>query len=196
VVQRFGGLAQGERTVSVVDAAAHARFLLVEPALDAFLAIRFRSARESAVVAALKAKSARMAQLLTAYREVIELGSARWSEAALTRLGEAYSDFNKGLLEAPVPRGLDPEQQELYRTTLQRQALPLENKAVDAFREAIELSHRTGFYSEWTLRAQRGLREYRPDQVADRHEPALIESGVARAITPERVRMPTDRRSP
>jgi len=100
------------------------------------------------------------------------------------------------LLEAPVPRGLDAEQQELYRTTLQGQALPLENKAVDAFREAIELSHRTGFYSEWTLRAQRALREYRPEQVADRHEPALIGSGIAHAIPPEGAEVRAEGRGP
>ena len=196
VARRFGALPEKERTAAVVDAAAHSRFLVVEPAFDSFLAIRFRSARQSEVVATLKAKSARMATLLKAYRDVVDLGSARWSEAALTRLGEAYSDFNKGLLEAPVPRGLDAEQQELYRTTLQGQALPLENKAVDAFREAIELSHRTGFYSEWTLRAQRALREYRPEQVADRHEPALIGSGIAHAIPPEGAEVRAEGRGP
>jgi TolA-binding protein len=196
VAQRFAQLPEQERTAAVVDAAAHSRFLLVETSFDSFIAIRFRSARQSEVIAALKTKSARMAALLKAYREVVEVGSPQWSEAALTRLGEAYSDFNKGLLEAPVPRGLDAEQQELYRTTLQSQALPLENKAVDAFREAIELSHRTGFYSEWTLRAQRGLREYRPDQVADQHEPALVGSGVARAIAPEAVETRAEGRVP
>jgi hypothetical protein len=139
------------------------------------------------VVAALKSKNARITALVTAYREVVAIGSPRWSEAALTRLGEAYRDFNKGLLEAPAPRGLDAEQRELYRGMLQSQAMPLEDKAVDAFREAIELSHRTGFYSEWTLRAQRALREYRPDQVAELHQPALVGSLGARAIAPDGV---------
>ena len=187
VAQRFRALPQGERTAQVIDAAAHARFQLVEPVFEAFLAVHFRAARQAAVVAALKSKNARMAAMVTAYREVVATGSPRWSEAALTRLGEAYRDFNKGLLEAPPPRGLDAEQRELYRATLQSQALPLEEKAVDAFREAIEISHRTGFYSEWTVRAQRALREYRPDQVAELHEPALLGSVGPRAIAPSSV---------
>jgi tetratricopeptide (TPR) repeat protein len=187
VGQRFRTLPQAERSAPVVDAAAHARFLLVEPAFEAFLAVHFRAPRQAAVVAALKSKNARMAALVTAYREVVAVGSPRWAEAALTRLGEAYRDFNKGLLEAPAPRGLDAEQRELYRSMLQRQALPLEDKAVDAFREAIEIGHRSGFYSEWVVRAQRALREYRPDQVAELHEPALIGSVGARAIAPEGV---------
>ncbi len=169
----------------MVDAAAHARFLLVEPAFDEFVAIRFATAQRGRLVAALQAKNGRMARLLAAYTEVIAIGSPRWSEAALTRLGEAYRDFNKGLLEAPMPRGLDTEQQDLYRTTLENQALPLEDKAVDAFHKAIETSGRTGFYSEWTLRAQERLREYRPDEVPERHEPALLGSAAARSVAPE-----------
>ena len=83
-----------------------------------------------------------------------------------------------------MPRGLDREQQDLYRTTLTNQALPLEDKAVDAFHKAIETSHRTGAYSEWTLRAQDRLREYRPDEVLDRHDAALV-SSAARSAAPD-----------
>ena len=184
VSQRFPHLPEGERTAAVVDAAAHARFLLVEKAFAEFVAIRFRTARQAELVAALKAKNARMARLLAAYTAVIEAGSPKWSQAALTRLGEAYRDFNKGLLEAPMPRGLDAEQQELYRRALQDQAAPLEDKAVDAFHKAIETSHRTGAYSEWTLRAQDRLREYRPDEVLDRHDAALV-SSAARSAAPD-----------
>src|SRR5216684_5114606 len=190
VAQRFARLPQAERTGAVVDAAAHARFLLVEPVFDEFVAIRFHSARQAGLVAALAAKNARMAKLLAAYTEVIAAGSPRWSQAALTRLGEGYRDFNKGLLEAPVPRGLDAEQQALYRTTVENQALPLEDKAVDAFRKAIETGLRTAFYSEWTLRAQERLREYRPDEVMDRREPALLSSGSARPVAPEGLPLP------
>jgi len=147
--------------------------------------VRFTTARQAEVVAALKKKNARMAKLLTAYTEVIAVGSPAWSQAALTRLGECYRDFNKGLLQAPTPGGLDAEQRGLYRTTLENQALPLEDKAVDAFRKAIETSGRTGSYSEWTLRAQERLREYRPDEVADRRQPALLSSAGAKVVPPE-----------
>ena len=190
VAQRFPHLPQAERTSAVIDAAAHARFLLVEPAFDEFVSVRFTTARQAQLVSALKAKNARMAKLLAAYTEVIAAGSPTWSQAALTRLGEAYRDFNKGLLQAPTPRGLDAEQRDLYRTTLENQALPLEDKAVDAFRKAIETSGRTSNYSEWTLRAQERLREYRPDEVADRREPALLSSAAAKAVAPEPLSAP------
>jgi TolA-binding protein len=190
VARQLPSLPQAEQTAAVVDAVAHARFLLVEPSFDEFVAIRFRTARQAELMALLKAKNARMAKLLAAYTEVIAAGSPTWSQAALTRLGEAYRDFNKGLLDAPAPRGLDAEQRELYRSTLESQALPLEDKAVDAFRKAIETSGRTGAYSEWTLRAQDRLREYRPDEVLPRRQPPLVSSAGAHPAARESVPLP------
>jgi len=64
---------------------------------------------------------------------VVAIGSPMWSTASFERIGEAYRNFNKGLLDAPTPRGLDAEQQDLYRSTLEGQALPLEDKATEAF---------------------------------------------------------------
>ena len=186
VTRRFTSLPDTQRTTAAIDAAAHARFLMAEPAFEEFEGIRFRGARQAELLGLLKAKNARMAKLLAAYTEVIAAGSPKWSQAALTRLGEAYRDFNKGLLEAPVPRGLDAEQRELYQTTLENQALPLEDKAVDAFHKAIEIGGRTGAYSEWTLRAQERLREYRPDEVPERRQPPLLTSAAARRVAPER----------
>jgi len=90
------------------------------------------------------------------------IGSPLWSQAAFERLGEAYRNFNKGLLDAPMPRGLDAEQRELYRSTLESQALPLEDKATAAFADAIRVSQKSGVYTEWVIKAQDFLREYQP----------------------------------
>jgi TolA-binding protein len=174
VGRRFDALADAERTSAVIDAAAHARFLAVERPFAQFAAIQLDSARERDLVRALKRKHDGLARLLQAYTAVIRTGSAVWSAAALTRLGEAYRDFNKGLLEAPTPKGLDADQRDLYRSTLESQALPLEDKAVEAFAKAADIGLRTGVYSEWVLKAQEQLREYRPDQVGEARAPALV----------------------
>ena len=138
VAERYRRLQAKERAPEVIDAAAHARFLSAQAAFDDFMRIRFDSARQAELVSLLKAKNARLSKLLEAYGEVVAIGSPLWSEAAFERLGEAYRNFNKGLLEAPMPRGLDAEQQELYRTTLESQALPLEDKATEAFAKAAD----------------------------------------------------------
>jgi len=186
VPQRYARLPEAERgAAALIDAAAHARFLAVEPSFADFMAIHFRYLRQSDLVYVLKVKNARIARLLAAYGEVIAVGSPHWSEAAFARIGEAYRNFNKGLLDAPMPRGLDAEQQELYRNTLESQALPLEDKAVEAFAKVIAISRSTGVYSEWVVKAQDLLREYQPDAFGEVHRPGFAESGLTRRIAPE-----------
>jgi len=186
VAQRFGRLPESEKSLPpVIDAAAHARFIGVEQSFNDFLAIHFNYTRQSDLVHVLKTKNARMNKLLAQYGEVIAIGSPRWSEAAFERIGEAYRNFNKGLLEAPMPRGLDPEQQELYRSTLESQALPLEDKATEAFTRSIEVSQKSGIYSSFVIKAQDFMREYQPDAYGEVHKPALVDSEVSRSVSPD-----------
>jgi len=184
--QRFARLPEKlKASAPVLDAAAHARFLAAEPAFGEFLAVGFKSTRQADLVQALKAKNARLQRLLSSYAEVVAVGSPRWSQAAFARIGEAYRNFNKGLLDAPVPRGLDPEQQELYRSTLESQALPLEDKSTEALRKAIAVAEKSGVYCEWTLKAQDLLTEYQPDAYGEPRLARFAQSGLSRAVPPE-----------
>jgi TolA-binding protein len=185
VAQRFARLPESERLPPVADAAAHARFLGVEANFNDFIGVHFHYTRQNDLVYVLKVKNVRINKLLDQYAEVIKIGSPKWSEAAFTRIGEAYRNFNKGLLDAPMPRGLDPEQQELYRSTLESQALPLEDKATEAFNKAIEASQKSGVYSEWVLKAQDYMREYQPDSYGEVHKPALLDSELSRSVAPQ-----------
>lgn len=185
VVQRFNRLPAAQKaSAALIDAAAHARFLNIESAWNDFMAIHFHYTRQSDLVYVLRIKNARMNRLLQAYGEVIAIGSPRWSEAAFDRIGEAYRNFNRGLLDAPMPRGLDAEQQDLYRTTLENQALPLEDKAAEAFGKAIEVGQRSGIYSDWMLKAEDFLREYQPDAYGELHRPELQDAVLVRGVPP------------
>jgi TolA-binding protein len=195
VASRFSALPEAEKIPEVVEAAAHARFLALEAQLAEFVAIDFNLKRQSQQVRALQLKNARMARLVQACAEVIRAGSPSWSEAALTRLGEAYRNFNRALLQAPLPPGLDPAERELYRAALEEQALPLEDKAAEAFRKALETGAKIGVYGEWTLRAQELLAEDQPGSLGPRRpmvarwaEPDLSErpDALALLLRPER----------
>ena len=84
-----------------------------------------------------------------------------------------------------MPRGLDAEQQELYRSTLESQALPLEDKATEAFTKAIDVSRKAGVYSDWVIKAQDFMREYQPDAYGEVHKPALQDSELSRSVSPD-----------
>ncbi|TMA25058.1 MAG: tetratricopeptide repeat protein, partial [Deltaproteobacteria bacterium] len=186
VAQRFGRLPEADKaSPPVIDAAANARFMGVEQNFNDFVGIHFNYTRQADLVYVLKIKNVRMNKLLAQYGEVIAIGSPRWSEAAFERIGEAYRNFNKGLLDAPMPRGLDPEQQELYRNTLESQALPLEDKATEAFTKSIEVSQKSGVYSDWVIKSQDFMREYQPDAYGEVHKPGLQEGELSRSVAPD-----------
>ena len=186
VVQRFSRLPEADKgSAPVIDAAAHARFMGLESTFNDFLGIHFNYTRQSDLVYVLRIKKARMAKLLAQYGEVIAIGSPKWSEAAFEHIGEAYRNFNKGLLDAPMPRGLDPEQQELYRSTLESQALPLEDSATEMFTKSIDVSQKSGVYSDWVLKAEDFLREYQPDAYGEIHKPRLEDSELSRSVAPD-----------
>jgi len=176
VARRFRSLPESEKQGPVQDAAAHCRFLLMEKTFDEFMKIHFNYTRQRDLVYVLKIKDVRMKKVLDGYTDVVQVGSALWSTAALTRLGDAYRNYNKGLMDAPMPRGLSLEQQDLYRSTLERKALPLEDKAVEAFEKALQISSKVGMYSEWTLKAQELLLGYKPDAFGERRKPVLVAS--------------------
>jgi TolA-binding protein len=186
VAKGYSGLPESERQGPVQDAVAHARFMGMQKQFEEFLKIHFRYVRQADLVFVLRIKNKRLKSLLDGYTAVIQTGSPLWTEASLTRLGEAYRNFNKGLMAAPMPRGLDADQQDLYRSTLERQALPLEDKAVEAYEKAVETSSRTGLYSEWTTRAQEALLGFKPDAFGEVHKPALVAADPMQgAIAPE-----------
>ena len=170
VARRFACLPPSQRLGPAVDAAAHARFVEVEKAFKDFQKIRFDTTSQRELVKRLREKNAGLASLLRSYGEVLKLGSPRWSAAALARIGQAHRSFNRGLLEAPMPRGLDADERDLYRQALESRALPLEDKAVEAFRKAIETGERSGVYTEWAIAAQDALRELQPDAYQDRRD--------------------------
>jgi TolA-binding protein len=192
LLRRFNALPESERAGGpVIDAAAHARFALLEPQFNEYMALHFNYTKQSDIIYVLKIKNAKMSRLTDAYTDVIKYQSPLYSEAALTRLGEAYANFNHKLLEAPMPKGLTPDQEDLYRTTLENQALPLEDKAVDAYEHAIALSSKTGVYSDWTLRSQDDLKSYKPDAYGDLKKPAPVGAEALATVSAQGQQMKT-----
>ena len=144
----------------LLDAYAHTRFLALEPDWQRYVDIRFK--RVSTVRGDLAAKQQSIQKLEKAYTEVLATGSAEWGVAALTRVGLAYADFARNILESPNPSGLDEEQLNMYRGELENLALPLEDKANDALEKALGKAYELSLYNEFTLAAQEQVNRYHP----------------------------------
>jgi hypothetical protein len=92
---------------------------------------------------------------------VVAVGSVDWAIASLTRIGQAYEDFARNLLDSPDPRGLDEDQLMMYRSELENRAFPLEEKAIGLYEKALEKSFELAVYNEWTLKAQDHINHYK-----------------------------------
>jgi TolA-binding protein len=156
--------AEARKDVSVLDAYAHARFLAVEPQWKTFTDIKLNQ------VATLKrdllAKQREMQRIEKAYIDVLNTGAGEWAIASLTRIGLAYADFARNIIESPDPKGLDEEQKEMYRSELENLAMPLEEKAQEALEKGLAKAYELALYNEWTLAAQEQVNKYQPGRYA------------------------------
>ncbi len=168
IIKAYARLPKKEKEHPVVrDAIAHAEYLALDPEFEAFKAIKLDTVKQREVKKRLDAKTTRLAKLEKAYTAVLMRGSGDWGICALTRIGLAYQDLARNLLDAPIPPGLDADQEELYRTLLEEKAFPLEDKAIEALEKALQKGHELSVYNECTLQAQEVMLTFRPNAFGD-----------------------------
>ncbi|WP_224248967.1 tetratricopeptide repeat protein [Hyalangium gracile] len=155
---------EDKKNVSLLDAYAHARFLELESLWKRYTDIKF--SRVSTIRRDLAAKQREIQKVEKEYAAVLAIGSGEWGIAALTRIGLAYSDFARNILESPDPKGLDEDQLAMYRSELENLALPLEDKSTEALEKALDKAYELSIYNEWTLAAQDQVNKYRPGAYA------------------------------
>ena len=161
VLKLWSGLTpEARKEPAVVSTYAQLGFAEAEPLFQAYRRIDF--ARTRTVQADLARKRASLKALEKAYLAVVSTGDARSGLAALTRIGEAYSDFATRIRQAPTPAGLAAEDRQAYRDELEKVAAPLEDRALDTLQKALAKAYELGLYTEWTLRAQEDVNAFRP----------------------------------
>ncbi len=174
------------KDTAVLNAYGHARFLALEPAWKRYTGIRF--SRVNTIRRDLAAKQKEIQRLEKDYLAVLSTGSGDWGIAALTRVGLAYADFARNIMDSPDPSGLDEEQLAMYRSELENLALPLEDKAAEALEKALEKAYELGVYSSWTLTAQDQVNRLRPGayaqvrKVSYRGSDTLVRSDLVRVL--------------
>ena len=87
------------------------------------------------------------------YFEVIDLKNPFFVSAAAYRVGSMYKNFSDELYNLPMPEGLTPDQEDLYRMQLDEYAFPLQEKALTAFKRARQLALDLEAYNEWSSKS-------------------------------------------
>lgn len=113
---------------------------------------------------AIERKAVLLKTLRDRYMKVINYGDAEVGIEALFRIGKSYQKFSSALFSAPVPKNLNPEELDLYQTELEKRAQPIEEKAIEAFKEALEKSYKLAILTPYTMLAYEQLSQYRPNE--------------------------------
>lgn len=149
--QRNAGKLEGGRYF-----AAQARFLQGDQILADFERITIAGDRKS-LGRRLQQKSELLRKAAAAYGDVVDFKVAEWVTAALFKIGRSYELFAQSLNDAPIPDGLNEQEEQAYRDQLAMFVVPIEERALEAYeggyRRAIELS----VYNSWTQQLREGL---------------------------------------
>ena len=133
---------------------------------------------DKAIGESLKNKSKALLEVEAQYKEIIQTGAGAWGLASLMNLGKAYENMGETLETGHVPFYLTSEQREMYTMAIEDQVYGQQEKAVAAYKLALEKSYELTLYNENTALATRRLGELRPDDFPGLSE-TLLKPGYA-----------------
>ena len=149
--------------------AAEAKFNLAEFELQTYDRIRIEAhghgkSFDKSLKAALTNKAEERERVLALYKDVaLKYKRPDWIVAALYRIGYIDERFAASLLEAPVPpelKKLGDEYVAQYQDTLSQASIPIDERAMEAYKKAIATARELKIANEWTRHILESLDKY------------------------------------
>ena len=137
-------------------AAAQARYMEGERVLARFDAIQI-SGDVKQLSQRLKQKAELLKQASTIFLDVVSLGVAEWTTAALYQIGRTYETFVKALRDSPAPSNLSDAEKEQYQSQIDEFVVPIEERSLDAYENGWKKAIELGIYNQWTAKMREGL---------------------------------------
>jgi tetratricopeptide (TPR) repeat protein len=137
-------------------AAAQARYLQGERVLARFEQIQIAGDVKQ-LSKRLKQKSDLLKQAAKIFLDVVTMGVAEWTTAALFQIGRTYELFAKSLREAPPPAGLSESDRELYTQQIEEFVVPVEERSLEAYENGWQKAIDLGIYNQWTAKMREAL---------------------------------------
>lgn len=148
--------------ISALDAVARAHYVTSEEQFAHYSRLKLRWSKLANVgefknSLAEKTKSLDAIQKL--YTVTVGFKSADPAICALNKIGQAYDQLHKAMLDPPVPKGMPEELLLEFKAELERQAEPVKAKAVEAFSAAVQKSQELDVFNQCTTNSLDTLRE-------------------------------------
>ncbi|MAY80929.1 MAG: hypothetical protein CL930_09125 [Deltaproteobacteria bacterium] len=182
--------AAGVEMIAATEFTAQTMAKLARPELNAAMALKINGpdrplppAKEGEVLKKqLIAKAKAVQAIEGSYLKIIQTGAGEFGLAALVDLGQLYEDLASTLRESYTPPSLTEDQKELYKMGLEDKAYPNEEKAVQAYTQALQKSYELNLYNENTALAVRRLGELRPNDYPGLNEDLLTPRYTSKAV--------------
>jgi tetratricopeptide (TPR) repeat protein len=164
---------------------AEMMYVLAQPQIDKYLALKIKGtgkpakskaeqkAEDKALTDSLGAKSKSLLQVQGTFTDIVQTGAGEWGLAGLVALGKAYENMADSLTNGDVPSYLTEDQVEFYKLNIADKAYVQVEKAVEAYKTALDKSFELTLYNENTAYATRQLGVLRPDEFPGLHEELL-----------------------
>ncbi len=162
----YAKLSEKDREDKVAKfSAARARFLEGEYVRDDFLAYEIVPFPQARLVKTLQGKAELQQKCEKIYLEVLDLKAYQVSAGAFFRVAEIYNTFAKTLTGLKPPQELEdmPDLLDVYLAFIEERVLPLEEKAVESARKALDLAHENRIYNEWSEQSAKLLATLSPE---------------------------------
>ena len=166
---------------------AEMMFMLAAPEFATYETLRIegcactsQAKEDKALGESLNGKAQALVGIEGTYLEIIQTGAGEWGLASLIVLGKAYENMGESLQNSARPFYLTDEQREMYAMAIEDKVFPQVEKAVDAYKAALDKSYELTLYNENTAYATRRLGELRPADFPGLEE-ELIESRLTSA---------------
>ncbi|HEX4825904.1 MAG TPA: tetratricopeptide repeat protein [Candidatus Polarisedimenticolaceae bacterium] len=144
-VEAEAGADRTQRTRTIASRSALVLAIAVE---QDFAAVKLRQPFE----ASLKEKKQRMDAALAAMSKLTEYEIAEATAAATFYMAEIYHEFSRSLMESERPADLAEADRDEYDAALDKEAFPLEQKAIALHEKNLELLQ-TGVLNDWTQKS-------------------------------------------
>jgi TolA-binding protein len=132
---------------------ANAQFLIGEIMHDTFQKTKLTAPLERN----LKRKRAKFQQTVKAYTAAAKYKQAEWSTASSYRIGVAFEEFAKALLDSPRPKKLSEKDLIAYNQKLWQSVLPFKDKAFKTYQASVRQAAKNNIDNKWVVESKKRL---------------------------------------
>jgi TolA-binding protein len=176
LVSEYNKLPQDKRDkVCLLDGVAWAAFSRVDSDYDNYQAIDLKGSEKEMAQKLIK-KLKMVDELQARYVKVLAIGQGEYGLASLYRIAAMYQHLATALQQTECPKKLTEDQCGIYQGELQQQAAPLEDKAIEGYKKALEKAYELALYNDWLRKSQEALKVYEPEKFPEVRDIPLVSS--------------------